>query len=158
MIVYEVDAGDGFTISDDATRLDIDLIHNYLSQEAYWAIGRPRAAVVRTIEHSVNFGVFDRDGHQVGYARVFSDFAIHAYICDVFILPQYRGRGLSKQLMAAMLAHPELKDVRKWLLKTQDAHGLYRQFGFAEPAIPEWSMERINDGPFAVYDEAGNGG
>jgi len=158
VIVYEVDAGNGFTISDDATRLDIDLIHAFLSREAHWAIGRPRATVVRSIEHSLNFGVFDHDGRQVGFGRVVSDFALYAYVTDVFILPDYRGRGLSKALMAAILAHPELKDARKWQLASRDARGLYEQFGFVSLAKPERVMERVNRGPFAVYDEDGNGG
>lgn len=158
MTTYEVYAGAGFSISDDATRLDIDLIHDYLSHEAYWALGRPRSAVVRSIEHSINFGVFDRNGGQVGFARVVSDYAIFAYVCDVFILPEFRGHGLSKRLMAAMLDHPDLREMRKWYLVTRDAHGLYRQFDFTPLATPERAMERVNTGPFVEYDEISSGG
>lgn len=145
---YEYDAGHGYRVSDDPSLLDIDMIHEYLSHEAYWAIGRPKSAVVRSIEHSLNFGVFGPGNIQVGFARVVSDMAIFAYICDVFVLPEYRGHGLSKALMAAMLNHPDLRDVRRWFLFTRDAHGLYTQFGFDHIAAPERAMDRVNPAPF----------
>ncbi len=148
---YEVDAGAGYRISDDATLLDIDVIHDYLSHEGYWSIGRPRSAVVRSIEHSLNFGVYGPGGVQVGFARVVSDMAIFAYICDVFVLPEYRGHGLSKALMAAMIDHPDLRDVRRWFLFTRDAHGLYAQFGFHPLEAPDRAMDRLNTGPHAEY-------
>jgi N-acetylglutamate synthase-like GNAT family acetyltransferase len=144
---YEYDAGAGYRVSDDASLLDIDTIHDYLSHEAYWAIGRTRSAVVRSIEHSLNFGVYGPGNVLVGFARVVTDMAVFAYICDVFVLPEYRGHGLSKALMAAMLDHPDLRDVQRWFLFTRDAHGLYAQFGFQALAAPERAMDRLNQAP-----------
>lgn len=151
MDVYEVEAGSGYCISDDATLLDIDVIHDYLSHEGYWSLGRPRSAIIRSIEHSLNFGVYGPGGVQVGFARVVSDMAIFAYICDVFVLTEHRGHGLSKALMAAVLNHPDLRDVRRWLLFTRNAHGLYAQFGFKALEAPDRAMDRMNSGPQAEY-------
>ncbi len=132
---------DGYTISDDPDRLDLDMIHGYLARESYWAQGVPRETVARAIQHSLPFGVY-RDGAQVGFARVISDRATYAYLEDVFILPAHRGRGLSKWLVATILAHPELQGLRRWALATRDAHGLYRQFGFETVSKPQNRMER----------------
>lgn len=147
-MTYEYDAGAGYRVSDDASLLDLDMIHDYLSHEAYWAMGRSRSAVERSIENSLNFGIFGPGDIQVGFARVVSDMAVFAYICDVFVLPEYRGHGLSKALMYAMLNHPDLRDVRRWFLFTRDAHGLYAQFGFDVLAEPERAMDRVNPIPF----------
>jgi GNAT superfamily N-acetyltransferase len=118
-------------ISTDRSRLDLDLIHRYLSEESYWARGRSREATARAIEHSIPFGVYDR-GRQVGFARVVTDRATFAWLADVFVLPSHRGQGVGKRLVEAVLEHPELRAVRRWLLATADAHGLYRRFGFDE--------------------------
>ena len=132
-IVYE--------ISDDPARLDLGVIHRYLSVDSYWARGIPRELVERAVAHSLCFGVYAPEG-QVGFARVVSDRTTFAYLADVFVLPAHRGRGLSKRLMTAVTAHPELQGLRRWMLATADAHGLYRQHGFAALAQPERFMER----------------
>jgi GNAT superfamily N-acetyltransferase len=118
-------------ISTDRSRLDLDLIYRYLSFESYWARGRTREEIERAIEHSIPFGAY-RDGGQIGFARVVSDRATFAWLADVFVLPDHRGAGVGKQLVPAVLEHPELRAMRRWLLATADAHGLYRRFGFGE--------------------------
>ena len=130
-----------FEISDDRARLDIKAIHKFLSTETYWATGREIETVQRSIDNSVPFGVYHK-GELVGFARVVTDRATFAWLADVFILPEYRGRGLSKWLMEAILAHPELQGFRRWVLATKDAHELYRKFGFQDLKRPERWMER----------------
>lgn len=117
-----------FLISTDKSRLDLDLIHEFLSH-SYWAAGIPRETVARSIDNSLCFGVYD-NAHQIGFARVISDFATYAYVADVFILEPYRNRGLGKELMASIMTHPRLQRLRRWSLGTRDAQGLYEQFGF----------------------------
>lgn len=128
-------------ISTDKARLDLDLVYRYLSEASTWAIGIPRATFDRSIEHSLCFGAY-LGGQQVGFARVVSDFATFGNLVDVFVLPEYRGRGYSKRLMEAVLAHPQLQGLRRMTLATGDAHGLYAQFGFTPPARPQSMMER----------------
>jgi|SRR5919199_179615 GNAT superfamily N-acetyltransferase len=120
-----------YTVSTDRSRLDIDLIHRFLSEESYWALRREREQVERSIENSVCFGVFHGD-EQVGFARVVTDKATFAWLADVFVVPEHRGRGLGKLLVEEVLGHPELAHVYRWVLGTADAHELYRRFGFAE--------------------------
>lgn len=127
-----------YEISVDRSRLDVDVIHRFLSA-SYWAKSIPRELVERSIRHSLCFGVF-RNGAQIGFARVISDFATFAYLADVFVLPDHRGRGVSKQLMETILEHPELQGLRRFLLATLDAHGLYKQFGFEPLDHPERYM------------------
>lgn len=127
-----------YEISTDRSRLDVALIHNFL-RSSYWAQGIPRAVVERSIKHSLCFGAF-LDGRQVGFARVITDFAIFAYVADVFVVPEHRGRGLSKLLMRAILEHPEVQGLRRFLLATRDAHKLYAQFGFQPLSHPEYFM------------------
>ena len=115
-----------FEISTDPARLDVDLIHEIL-QNSYWARGRRRSVVERSIRHSLCFGVY-RVGRQVAFARVVSDRAVFAYLIDVFVVPEFRGHGISKALMRAVVAHPDLQNLRMFLLATRDAHGLYAQF------------------------------
>jgi GNAT superfamily N-acetyltransferase len=129
-----------FVVSTDAARLDLDVIHGFLTN-CYWAKGIPRAIVTRSIEHSLCFGVYDGSGEQVGFARVISDFATYAYIADVFVLESRRGQGLGKLLMEGITQHPNLQGLRRWNLTTLDAHGLYAQFGFTSPKWPERYME-----------------
>src|SRR5216684_1581912 len=117
-----------FLFSTDRSKLDVDMIHQFLTR-SYWAEGIPRETILRSIENSLCFGVY-ADGTQVGFARVISDFATFAYVADVFILEPYRERGLGKELMATIIAHPELQGLRRWSLGTRDAQGLYAQFGF----------------------------
>lgn len=130
-------------VSSDRTRMDVDAVHRYLSEESYWAKGIGREVVERSIAHSLPFGAFD-DGVQVGFARVITDYATFAYLADVFVLPSHRGRGVSKTLMAAIAAHPELQGLRRWHLVTRDAQGLYAQFGFIPLDAPERHMMRRN--------------
>ena len=137
-------------ISTDPDRLDIDLIHRWLSESSYWARGVPRDVVERAIAGSLCFGVY-RNGRQVGFARVVTDRATHAWLADVFILDEYRGRGYGKALVAVVLDHPELRDLRRWLLATRDAHTLYAQYGFT-PVPPERFMERRNPNAYGVAD------
>jgi N-acetylglutamate synthase-like GNAT family acetyltransferase len=132
-----------FLISTDRSLLDVDVIHGFLAR-SYWAAGIPRATVVRAIENSLCFGVYD-GAEQVGFARVISDFATFAYIADVFILEPYRERGLGKELMASIMAHPDLQGLRRWSLGTRDAHGLYAQFGFTPVDNPSPIMMEIVD-------------
>ncbi|HEU0300369.1 MAG TPA: GNAT family N-acetyltransferase [Longimicrobium sp.] len=135
-------------LSTDAAEMDVDAVHAYLSGESYWAAGIPREVVERAIRHSLCFGVFDGDA-QVAFARVITDRATYAYLADVYVLPPYRGRGLSKWMMEAALAHPELQGLRRWQLVTKDAQGLYARFGFAPVAHPERHMERTDHGVYA---------
>lgn len=132
-----------FVISTDPGRLDLDVIHNFLTN-CYWAQGVPREVVARSIEHALCFGVYDGGGAQVGFARVISDFATVAYVGDVFVLESHRGRGLGKWLMQCIVQHPALQNLRRWILTTRDAHGLYAEVGFTAVKFPERYMERHN--------------
>ncbi len=123
-------------ISTDPSKLNIDFIHHYLSEESYWAKGIPRSVVEKSIANSLCFGLYYNDEKilssyvQIGFARLITDRATFAWLADVFILPEHRRKGLSKWLMQTILAHPELQNLRRWLLATKDAHGLYKQFGW----------------------------
>src|SRR4029079_4228943 len=128
-------------ISTEKSKLQIDIIYRFLSEESYWARTRTPEQMRRGRDNTLRFGVY-RGQRQIGFARVISDLATFAYIGDVFVLPEYRGRGLSKWLMQAMLEHPDLQGLRRWVLATRDAHGLYAQFGFAELVHPDRWMER----------------
>jgi len=130
-----------FEIDTDNNRLDLDLIHRFLSEESYWAGNRTFEQTKTAIENSICFGVYDGE-RQIAFARVVSDKATFAYIGDVFVIKEYRGRGVSKKLMAAIIAHPELQGLRRWVLATRDAHRLYEQFGFTELKHPDRWMER----------------
>ena len=130
-----------FTISTDKGRLDLTVIHKFLSEESYWASNRSPEQTATAIENSICFGIYLRD-KQIGFARVVSDKATFAYVGDVFILNEYRGKGLSKRLMQVIVAHPELQGLRRWVLATKDAHGLYAQFEFSELRHPERWMEK----------------
>lgn len=134
------DNGD-YRISTDKSLLDRAKIHHYLSTEAYWCKGIPLDTFQRSVDNALCFGVY-RQGELVGFARVISDFATIAYLGDVFILPEHRGKGLSKWLMETIMGHPDLQGLRRWILLTGDAHGLYRQFGWKDLAAPDKWMER----------------
>jgi GNAT superfamily N-acetyltransferase len=136
-------------ISTDRARLDIDVIWNFI-RGSYWAEAIPREIMERAIDGSLCFGAFE-DAAQVGFARVVTDKATFAYLADVFVLESHRGRGISKQLMQAVMDHPDLQRLRRWSLVTKDAHGLYEQFGFVRPARPERYMEITRPG---IYLEA----
>ncbi len=130
---------DHFIISTDPNRLDMDAIVDMLKR-AYWAIGRPRERTEHAFQNSLVFGLYDGD-RQIGMARVVTDYSIFAYLCDVFIHEDYRARGLGKWLMQTIMAHPDLVEMRRWLLVTSDAHGLYRQYGFNTIDDPEKWMQ-----------------
>lgn len=140
-----------FELSTDKARLDIDLIHNFLSG-TYWAAGIPRQVVEKAIANSLCFGLY-RQQDQVGFARVISDLATFAYLADVFILPEFRGRGLSKWLVREILAHPDLQGLRRFLLATKDAHGLYAQFGFSQFKNPDRLMTIHNPNVYGQITE-----
>jgi GNAT superfamily N-acetyltransferase len=129
-----------YFISTDQSRLDLAVVHGFLTT-SYWAAGIPLDIVKKSIEHSLNFGVYWGE-QQVGFARVITDYATFAYIGDVFILEEFRGRGLSKWLMEVIADHPELQGLRRWLLLTRDAQGLYEKTGFVRPKTPERYMEK----------------
>lgn len=131
----------GYVISTDDSRLDLPLIHEFLATQSYWAQGRQLATVQRALRGSLNFGVYS-GSTQVAFARVVSDFATFAWLADVFVLPEYRGRGISKWLVEVIMSHPELQGLRRWVLATRDAHDLYRRFGFKELDDPGRWMER----------------
>jgi GNAT superfamily N-acetyltransferase len=126
---------DQYEISTERGRMDVGLIHDFLGS-TYWARCIPRGVVERSIKHSLCFGAF-HGGRQVGFARVVTDFATFAYVGDVFVVPEHRGRGVSKLLMRAILGHADLQGLRRFLLATRDAHGLYSQFGFQPLARPQ---------------------
>lgn len=122
-----------YTISTDYSKIDISAVHEYLCNHSYWAGGIPYETVKRSIENAVCFGVYDdATGKLVGFARVITDKATIAYIGDVYVLEEHRGKGLSKWLMECIMKHPELQGFRRWILLTKDAHGLYKQYGFNE--------------------------
>ena len=128
----------GFEISSDPSRLDLDVIHGFLST-SYWAQGRTRETVERALRNSICFGAY-RQGRQAGFGRIVTDRAVFAYLADIFVLPEYRGQGLGKTLVGAMLDHPDIRGLPAVLLRTRDAHGLYAQFGFEPAARPEELM------------------
>jgi len=130
-----------FRITTEKAELDIPFIHQFLSEQTYWAKGIPLALVQRSIEHSLCFGGF-LGTTQVAFARVISDYATFANLVDVFVLPEHRGKGYSKALMAAVFSHDQLQGLRRFMLATGDAHGLYAQYGFTAPLYPQSLMER----------------
>ena len=132
---------DQFLISTDPARLAVDAICDFLSR-AYWAKSRPRERTERALANSLVFGVYD-GSRQIGLARVVTDYSIFAYLCDVFIHEDYRAHGLGKWLMQTIMEHPDLQGLRRWTLATNDAHGLYRQFGFDALVEPQKWMERF---------------
>jgi N-acetylglutamate synthase-like GNAT family acetyltransferase len=119
---------DGFFISTEKEKMDIDVIHSFLTR-SYWAKGIPKEIIKKSVEGSICFGVFEND-KQVGFARMVTDKATFAYLADVFIIEEYRGLGLSKWLMEVIMSHPDLQGLRRIMLATRDAHGLYKKFGF----------------------------
>ncbi len=130
-----------YSISTDQGRLDVELVQRFLVEESYWARERTLEQTKTAIENSICFGVYDGE-RQIGFARVVSDRATFAYIGDVFVVEGYRGRGISKMLMQYIVEHPELQGLRRWVLATRDAHGLYEQFEFAPLRHPERWMEK----------------
>ncbi|MBV9112331.1 MAG: GNAT family N-acetyltransferase [Hyphomicrobiales bacterium] len=128
-------------VSTDVSLFDLDRIHGFLHHEAYWCKGLPREVFDRSLAHSLCFGAFLPNGEQAGFARIISDRATFAHLCDVFVFPAWRGQGISKALIEAVLAHPHLKGLRRFTLSTTDASQLYARYGFRRPAQPERLME-----------------
>ena len=137
---------DNFTISTDPALLNIDVIHSFLSR-SYWSRGIPKEVVIKSIENSLCFGLFDQD-QQIGFARIITDYVNLAYLCDIFVLEEYQGKSLGKWLIECITSYPSLQGVRRLLLATDDAHEFYRKFGFAELSTPEKFMERLHDRPW----------
>jgi GNAT superfamily N-acetyltransferase len=139
------DQRDDYLISTDKAKLDICLIHDYLSRSSYWAAGRSLAVVQTSIENSVCFGVY-AEGQQVGFARVVTDYATFAWLCDVFVLASHQGEGMGRGLVETIVAHPELQNLDIFLLATRDAHELYRRYGdFQGLQAPDKWMVRDHD-------------
>ena len=144
----------GFSISTNKEYLDIDLIHNFLNQEAYWSKGIPKEIVRKSIENTtLCFGVYkgevgNKDIEQIGFARVITDLATYAYLCDLFIIPDYHKLGLSKWLMNVISNHFELQKVRRFMLATNDAHSLYTKYGFESIDNPERFMQKVRKSPY----------
>jgi GNAT superfamily N-acetyltransferase len=140
-------------ISTDQARLDVAMIHAFLANDSYWVPGISRSSVDECIKHSLCFGVY-ADGRQIAFARVVTDYARFAHLLDVFVLREFRGQGISKLLMSNILSHPELLTIARYTLGTQDAHGLYAQYGFTSIASPERQMELLR--PQAPLARLGN--
>jgi GNAT superfamily N-acetyltransferase len=144
MSSIEADVADGYEISTDPARLDIAAMHAYLTR-SYWSPGIPYAIVERATRNSLCFGLYEKaGGKQVGLTRVVTDHATFAYLCDVYVLEEHRGRGLGKFLMSTVMSHPALRAARRTMLGTRDAHGLYRQFGFSDAAGTQILMEIVH--------------
>jgi GNAT superfamily N-acetyltransferase len=141
---------DGFTISTDRSKLDREVIHRFLAG-SYWAKGIPREIVDRSIDGALCFGLYE-DGRQIGFARVITDAATFAYLADVYVVESHRGRGLATWLMQSILAHPDLRGLRRWMLVTRDAHPLYRKVGFTQLEHPERVMELTFPGIYERRD------
>lgn len=133
-----------FSISTDKSKLDIAAIHDYLSNRSYWAQGRSLETVNTSIENSLCFGMYDEVGKQIGFARVATDFALFAYIMDVCVFEEFRGKGFGKELMNYIINYPSMRGIRRIMLATKDAHGLYEKYGFKVAAQPETLMELFN--------------
>jgi GNAT superfamily N-acetyltransferase len=144
VVAYELRRRE-FTVSTEKARLQLDVIVAFLAR-AYWSQGRTRDVIERSIAHSLCFGLYAGD-LQIGFARVVTDCATFAYLCDVFVDERYRGQGLGKWLMEAVMGHPDLQGLRRWTLATRDAHGLYKQFGWTELRNPGRWMEIYNPPP-----------
>ena len=133
-----------YYISEDKNKIDVDFVHDYLSNHSYWAKGRSRLDVLKTIKHSLCFSVFNRSDTQIGFARVISDMVVFAYIMDVFIVEENKGKGIGQDLIKYIINHPDLKNVTEISLKTKDAHSLYKKFGFEVINDSEMRMIKNN--------------
>ncbi|SAL01710.1 GNAT family N-acetyltransferase [Caballeronia ptereochthonis] len=133
---------DDYRLSTDIDEFDFDVVHRYLSEVAYWSPGIAREKVERAARHSLAFGLF-LGAEQIGYARVITDITTFAYLADVFVLPGHQGTGLGKWMIQCVMAHPDLQGLRRMMLVTSDAHGLYARHGFAASARPERIMEKL---------------
>jgi len=137
---------DDYQLSSDPSKLELDVVFDYLTNDSYWACGRPRDVFDRSIENSLNFGIFYGD-NQIGFARVVTDQATFAWICDVFVLPEHREKGLASWMIESILEHPDLQGLRSYFLATRDAHSLYARFGFKPLEDPSRFMMIRNPAP-----------
>ena len=141
---------DGYIISTDPARLDVELLHRILSDEAPWVAGIPREGIAVATEHSLMFGLYTEQGRLIGFARVVTDYATIAWIPDVVVIPEYRGHGLGRWLVETVLDHPSFARVRRWLLASRSARGLYAKLDFEPLPHPEWFMERWNPAGYGL--------
>jgi GNAT superfamily N-acetyltransferase len=146
MQIIEETKGD-YTLSNDPSKIQLEVIHNYLSKESYWAKNIPFETCKRSIENSIGFAIYHK-GVLVAFARIITDQATIAYLGDVFVLEEHRGKGLSKWMMDVIINHPDLQGLRRWILGTRDAHELYRQYGFTGILKPERFMEKVDLNPY----------
>ena len=144
-------SSNSYSISNDPADIDFDALYAFLST-SYWSRGIPRETMERSIRSSLPFVLRDEHGNLAGFARVITDRATFGYIGDLFVLPEHRGKGLSRRLMDAIMAHPDLQNFRRWMLATSDAHGLYEKYGFRPLAAPEVRMERHDPNVYATRD------
>ena len=142
----------GYVLSTDPARLDIAAVHHWLSVESYWGRHMPLDTLERAIANSLNFGIYAPDGRQAAFCRVVTDKATFAWLCDVFVLPGFRGQGLSKWMLREMLAHPDLQNLRRHLLATFDAHTLYQRFGYESIDRPDRWLEIKHPNPYPAPD------
>jgi len=149
--VHQSSNDSNYTITNALEDIDFDALHAFL-RTSYWSRGIPREVMERSVRGSLPFVLRDAGGHLAGFARVITDRATFGYIGDLFVLPEHRGRGLSRRLMGAIMDHPELQNFRRWMLATSDAHGLYEKFGFRPLAAPDIMMERRNPNVHAPRD------
>ena len=131
---------DGFVVTSDLKQVNIEALHKYLSTESYWAKNIPREIVEKGVKNSLNFSLLSPQKRFIGYAKLITDRATFAYLADVYIEKEFRGQGLGKWLMECIMSHPELQNLRLWLLHTKDAHSLYSKFGFSQPTNIEKIM------------------
>lgn len=143
----------GFIFSDDPLLIDVAAVHDFLSKESYWAKDISKALVEKSIENSLCFGIYN-DAIQIGFARWITDRATFAYLCDVYVLEEFRGQGLSKKLLSLMMFHPDLQGLRRYQLATLDAHGLYAQFGFEALENPERQMAIVRKNLYSIPNTA----
>ncbi len=142
----------GYSVTTDASRMDLDVIHGFL-REAPWSREVPREIVERSMRHSLCFGVFEGE-RQAGFARVISDYATYAYVCDVFVLESHRGQGLALWLLQCVMRHPDLQGLRRWVLTTKDAHPLYEKVGFVRTRVPERYMDWMRPDLYIEQNES----
>ena len=145
---------DAVEISTDPDRIDTDLVHDFLSRHSSWAAGIPRGALERSIHNSLVFGAYANDGRQVGFVRAVTDYSTFAHVMDLFVLPDWRRKGVGKRLVEAILTHPKLQGLRRWSLATRDRHGFYARYGFTALAEPELFMELCPQRPAGAPGDA----
>ena len=150
--MYQIYQRFPYTIFTDPAKADVEAVHKYLSEDSYWAEGIPLETVKNALHNSLCFSLYAAE-KQIGLARLITDKTTFAYLCDVYVLPEFRGQGLSKWLMECVQNHPDMQNLRRFMLATKDAHGLYAQFGFKPTAAPERLMEIVNRNVYKIPDQ-----